>query len=114
MRLVGVLDEQDEPAMVTRVFAAYLKLVRKLQKVYRLEPAGSKGVWGLDDHQHLVYIWGASQLKSELALSLSRLPHLLRFLFLYHIFAKVDRLTMLTACAHPLLQRMLLSDHLLS
>jgi serine/threonine-protein phosphatase 2A activator len=70
LRLVGILTEADEQAMVTRVFVAYLDVVRKLQKVYKLEPAGSKGVWGLDDHQHLVYIWGASQLKSE-AINLS-------------------------------------------
>ncbi|ORY74088.1 hypothetical protein BCR35DRAFT_144601 [Leucosporidium creatinivorum] len=62
LRLTGTFTEQDEQAMVTRVFTAYLAVVRKLQKVFRLEPAGSKGVWGLDDHQHLVYLWGASQL----------------------------------------------------
>ncbi|GAA5858972.1 hypothetical protein JCM1840_006641 [Sporobolomyces johnsonii] len=62
LRLVGVLEAEDEQAMVTRVFAAYMDLVRKLQRVFKLEPAGSKGVWGLDDHQHLVYLWGASQL----------------------------------------------------
>ncbi|GAA5889620.1 hypothetical protein JCM5296_002413 [Sporobolomyces johnsonii] len=62
LRLVGVLEAEDEQAMVTRVFAAYMDLVRKLQRVFNLEPAGSKGVWGLDDHQHLVYLWGASQL----------------------------------------------------
>lgn len=65
LRLVGVFTEEDEQAMVTRVFVAYIALVRKLQKVFKLEPAGSKGVWGLDDHQHLVYLWGASQLRSE-------------------------------------------------
>lgn len=66
LRLVGVLTPEDEQALVTRVFVAYLAVARKLQKVYRLEPAGSKGVWGLDDHQHLVYLWGASQLRSKL------------------------------------------------
>lgn len=65
LRLVGIFKVEDEQALVTRVFVAYLGVVRKLQKVYRLEPAGSKGVWGLDDHQHLVYLWGAAQLRSK-------------------------------------------------
>ncbi|GAA6017406.1 hypothetical protein JCM11491_006646 [Sporobolomyces phaffii] len=62
LRLVGILSPRDNQAVVLRVFAAYLDLVRKLQKVFKLEPAGSKGVWGLDDHQHLSYLFGASQL----------------------------------------------------
>ncbi|GAA6058973.1 hypothetical protein JCM10212_001683 [Sporobolomyces blumeae] len=62
LRLVDVLTHRDDRAIVLRIFAAYIDLVRKLQRVFRLEPAGSKGVWGLDDHQHLVYLFGASQL----------------------------------------------------
>ena len=43
------------------VFSKYYDLVRRLILVYSLEPAGSHGVWGLDDHFHFIYILGAAQ-----------------------------------------------------
>lgn len=43
------------------VFAHYYDLARKLIVTYNLEPAGLHGVWGLDDHFHLIYILGAAQ-----------------------------------------------------
>ncbi len=42
-------------------YARYLNVVRKLVLEYTLEPAGSHGVWGLDDHFFLSYVFGSAQ-----------------------------------------------------
>ncbi|KAH7827251.1 phosphatase 2A activator [Monocercomonoides exilis] len=55
-------SQNDLVAVGLRVFPRYLLLVRNLQVKYRMEPAGSHGVWGLDDYQFIPFLWGSSQL----------------------------------------------------
>lgn len=60
---IGALKQEDSIAVVTKIFMRYLTLSRKLQMVYKMEPAGSQGVWSLDDYQFIPFIWGSSQLQ---------------------------------------------------
>lgn len=59
---IGALKKEDSTATVIILFKKYISLCRKLQMIYKMEPAGSQGVWSLDDYQFIPFIWGSSQL----------------------------------------------------
>jgi Phosphotyrosyl phosphate activator (PTPA) protein len=59
LELVGPADLL---AVGCKVFPRYLATARALQRTYMLEPAGSHGVWSLDDYQFLAFVFGSSQL----------------------------------------------------
>ncbi|KAI7366102.1 phosphotyrosyl phosphatase activator [Hortaea werneckii] len=59
---LGFFADGEERSIVIGVVEPYLRLVRNLIMTYTLEPAGSHGVWGLDDHSFLPYIFGSAQL----------------------------------------------------
>ncbi|PIA18217.1 serine/threonine-protein phosphatase 2A activator [Coemansia reversa NRRL 1564] len=75
---IGFLEPSDSTAMVLVVFKKYIDLCRQLQRTYKLEPAGSHGVWGLDDYQFLPFYFGSAQfIGSEITPAESISPRLI-------------------------------------
>ena len=59
---LGHINSNGLASLGLRAFPAYLRVCRKLQRTYWLEPAGSHGVWSLDDYHFLVFLFGSAQL----------------------------------------------------
>ena len=60
----GISNKDKAPLsrLSLRSFDAYLKVCRVIQTKYSLEPAGSRGVWGLDDYHCLGFYVGSCQM----------------------------------------------------
>jgi serine/threonine-protein phosphatase 2A activator len=59
---LNLLNDSDAESIVFDLFWGYWDCFQAIQGQYRLEPAGSRGAWGIDDYVALPFLFGSSQL----------------------------------------------------
>lgn len=62
---LNVYTSRDMYHLGVSVFPKYNSVIRKVILTYRLEPAGSRGSWGLDDYFFIPFYWGSAQLSTQ-------------------------------------------------
>ena len=63
--ILKLTNHSDSKAIILKGFSSYIRVMRRLQTEYLLEPAGSHGVWGLDDYHCLLFLFGSAQLSGQ-------------------------------------------------
>lgn len=61
----GLFQERHFGAVANQLMNAYFCVCKSVQRSFRLEPAGSMGVWGLDDYNFLPFLMGACELQNH-------------------------------------------------
>lgn len=65
LRKLNAFQPSEYSLVILSGFTRYIEVMRKLQRIYWLEPAGSHGVWGLDDYHFLPFLFGSAQLATH-------------------------------------------------